>query len=115
MYLFKITHVSRMMMGIFLILNILFLGISKGVVYKMLAHFRGKGFNFRNILIVGSREGAKEIIGAIGDRLDAGYRILGCLEVDERRVGETVDKRRQGYRYSRIHGNDSIEEKWWMN
>jgi len=91
MYLLKITYVSRMMMAIFLILNILFLGLSKGVVYKMLAHFRGKGFNFRNILIVGSREGAKEIIGAIGDRLEAGYRILGCLEVDERRVGETVE------------------------
>ncbi|MEK6193454.1 MAG: sugar transferase, partial [Deltaproteobacteria bacterium] len=28
---------------------------------------------------------------AIGERLDAGYRILGCLEVDERRVGETVE------------------------
>ena len=42
MYLLKITHVSRMMMAIFLKLNILLLGISKGVVYKMLAHFRGK-------------------------------------------------------------------------
>ena len=40
---------------------------------------------------MGSREGAKEIIGAIGDRLDAGYKILGRLEVDERRVGETVE------------------------
>ena len=109
MYLLKITHVSRMMMAIFLTLNILFLGISKGVVYKVLAHFRGKGFNFRNILIVGSREGAKEIIGAIGDRLDAGYRILGCLEVDERRVGETVENGVRGYRHGRIHGNDSIE------
>ena len=90
MYIFKITDVSRIMMAIFLMLNILLLGISKGFVYKMLAHFRGKGFNFRNILIVGSRAGAKEVIDAIGDRLEAGYRILGCLEIDENKVGEKV-------------------------
>ena len=90
MYLLKITHVSRMMMGIFLILNIVLLGLSKGLVYKMLAHFRAKGFNFRNILIVGSKAGAKEVIDTIGDCLEAGYRILGCLEIDENKVGEKV-------------------------
>jgi len=90
MYFFKITDVSRIMMGIFLILNIILLGLSKGLVYRTLARFRAKGFNFRNILIVGSRAGATEVIDAIGDRLEAGYRILGCLEVDERRVGDKV-------------------------
>jgi exopolysaccharide biosynthesis polyprenyl glycosylphosphotransferase len=90
MYLFKITDVSRIMMGIFLILNIVLLGLGKGFVYRTLAHFRAKGFNFRNILIVGSREGATEVIDVIGDQLGAGYRILGCLEVDERRVGDKV-------------------------
>jgi len=90
MYLFKITDVSRIMMGIFLILNIVFLGLCKSLVYRMLTRFRAKGFNFRNILIVGSRAGAKEVIDAIGDRLEAGYRILGCLEIDENQVGEKV-------------------------
>jgi len=90
MYIFKITNVSRIMMGIFLILNIILLGLSKGLVYRTLARFRAKGFNFRNILIVGSREGATEVIDAIGDQLGAGYRILGCLEVDEKRVGDKV-------------------------
>ena len=90
MYIFKITDVSRIMMGIFLILNIVFLGLGKGLVYRTLARFRAKGFNFRNILIVGSREGATEVIDAIGEQLGAGYRILGCLEVDETQVGDKV-------------------------
>lgn len=90
MYIFKITDVSRIMMVIFLILNIVFLGLSKGLVYRMLAHFRVKGFNFRNILIVGSKAGAREVIRAIGDRLGAGYRIFGCLEIDEKKIGEQV-------------------------
>jgi len=90
MYIFKITDVSRIMMIIFLILNIVFLGLSKGFICRMLIRFRAKGFNFRNILIVGSKSGAKEVIRAIGDRLGAGYRILGCLEIDEKKIGEQV-------------------------
>ena len=90
MYLLKITDVSRIMMCIFILLNISLLGLSKGFTYRMLAHFRAKGFNFRNILIVGSRAGAKEVIDAIGDRMGSGHRILGCLEVDEREIGERV-------------------------
>ena len=90
MYIFKIANVSRIMMGIFLILNIILLGLSKGLVYRTLASFRAKGFNFRNILIVGSKAGAREVIRAIGDRLEAGYRIIGCLEMDEKKIGKTV-------------------------
>ncbi len=90
MYLFKITDVSRIMMSIFVLFDVVLLGLSKGLAYRMLTRFRAKGFNFRNILIVGSRAGAKEVIDAIGDRLEAGYRILGCLEIDENRVGEKV-------------------------
>ena len=90
MYFFKITDVSRIMMGIFLLFNVILLGLSKGLAYRMLTRFRAKGVNFRNILIIGSREGAKEVIDAIGDRLEAGYRILGCLEIDGNKVGEKV-------------------------
>ena len=90
LYIFKMPNVSRIMMGIFLVLDIIFIGSSKGLVYRMLARFRAKGFNFRNILIVGSKAGAKEVIEAIGDRLEAGYRILGCLEIAADKVGEQV-------------------------
>ena len=90
MYLFKIADVSRIMMGIFLILNITMLGLTKGLVHRTLTRFRTKGFNFRNILIVGSRAGAKEVIDAIGDCLEAGYKIVGCIDIDERKIGEKV-------------------------
>ena len=78
------------MLGIFLIFNIVFLTLSKGIVYTILARLRTKGYNFRNILIVGSRSGAKEVIDAIGDRLEAGYKILGCLDIDKRQIGKKV-------------------------
>ncbi len=50
MYIFKITDVSRIMMGIFFLLNIVLLTLSKGTAYRILTHYRQKGFNFRNVL-----------------------------------------------------------------
>ena len=56
----------------------------------VLARYRQKGFNFRNILIVGSRQRAVDVIDAIGDRLGSGYSVLGCLEIDEAEIGKKV-------------------------
>ena len=90
MYLFKITDVSRLLVGIFFLLNIGLLAASKRIVYRTLNRYRKKGFNFRNVVIVGSRERAKDVIDAIGDQLGAGFRVLGCLETDPGRVGADV-------------------------
>ncbi len=90
MYIFKIADVSRIMMGIFFLLNIVLLTLSKGIIYSLLAHYRQRGFNFRNVLIVGSKERAKGVIGALKDRLDSGFRVLGCLETGQDDVGKDV-------------------------
>ena len=90
MYIFKIADVSRLLLGIFFLLNIGFLAVSKGLVYRTLNRYRKKGFNFRNVLIVGSRERAKDVINAIGFQLGAGFRVLGCLEIDPAQIGAGV-------------------------
>ncbi len=90
MYVIKITDVSRFLMGIFFLLNIGLLGLSKGLTFRTLRRFREKGFNFRNVLIVGSKDRAKDVIDAIGDRLGSGYKVHGCLEVDQDDTGKKV-------------------------
>lgn len=90
MYIFKVTDVSRIMLGIFFLLNVGLLTLSKGFVFWSLARNRRKGFNFRNILIIGSRERAKDIIDAVADHLDSGYVIMGCLELNEGFTGKSV-------------------------
>jgi len=76
MYILKIKDVSRIMTGIFYLLNIGLLALSKGIAYKLLQRYRSQGFNFRNVLIVGSKERARDAIDTIGDRLNAGFKIL---------------------------------------
>ena len=90
LYALKIHDVSRLMLGIFYLLNIAMLAAGKGLVYRLLAHYRKRGYNFRNLLIVGSHERAGEILQAVGKRLGAGYRVIGCLEIDPQLVGRTV-------------------------
>ena len=90
MYILKIKDVSRIMMGIFYLLNIGLLALSKGTAYKTLQHYRSQGFNFRNVLIVGSKDRARDAIDTIGDQLNAGFKVLGCLDLDADTVGQSV-------------------------
>lgn len=55
-YLLKLKDVSRIMICLFFILDILLLGLSRSIIYWTLSHFRRKGLNSRNILIIGSRK-----------------------------------------------------------
>ncbi len=90
MFILKMEDISRIMMGMFYVLNVALLAICKTSAYKMLAYYRQKGYNFRNILIIGSKERAKDVIGAMGEHLRSGYRIIGCLETDESQLGKEV-------------------------
>ncbi len=90
MFILKMEDVSRIMMGIFYVLNVTLLAICKTFAYKILSYYRQKGYNFRNIVIIGSRERAKDVIGAMGEHLGSGYRIIGCLETDESQLGKEV-------------------------
>jgi exopolysaccharide biosynthesis polyprenyl glycosylphosphotransferase len=92
LYFFSITEMSRLMIGLFFILDIVLLAASKGLAYRILTHFREKGFNSRNLLIVGSRERAKDVIESVGDHLVSGYKVLGCLDTDPGEVGKVVRK-----------------------
>ena len=90
MYFFKINDVSRMMLAIFFLLDIILLGLSKGIAYMVLSHYRQRGFNFRNLVIIGSKQRAKEVIEAVVERQWSGYRVIGCLDIDEREIGKEV-------------------------
>ena len=90
MYLLKINDVSRIMMCIFLLTDMLLLILSKSIIYRILNKMRKKGYNFQNILIIGGRERAKEVIRSISDHSSSGYRILGCLGLSDSEIGETV-------------------------
>ena len=90
MYVFKIPYISRIMLTLFIVIDIILLAISKGIIYRMVTSFRLKGYNIRNILIVGSGESIREIANIVGTSMSSGYRILGCLEEEKEKIGEKI-------------------------
>ena len=90
MYFLHIQGVSRMLMGIFLLINVSLLTLYRFIIFKMLKQIRANGFNTRNILIVGSYTRACELIEAIEKQKATGYRILGCFEIEGENMGKSV-------------------------
>lgn len=90
MYVAKITDVSRIMMGLFFFYDLSFSCVEKAVIYRVLFKFRQQGFDRRNVLVVGSRERAREVISVLLKTPDTGFAVVGCLEADPERVGLEV-------------------------
>ncbi len=90
MYFMHIQEVNRLLMGIFLVLDICLLTLSKFIIFKTLKKLRADGFNTRNILIVGTQVRARNVIKAVEKFKSTGYKVLGCFDVEEEKVGTSV-------------------------
>jgi len=90
-YIFKIENVSRLMVGIFYIMNIVLLALSRWLFHNILGFVRKKNSFLRNVLVVvGSKQAAKDLISAIQNDPEAHVKIMGCIELDCETVGEDV-------------------------
>ena len=90
MYVIKIPNVSRLMIGLFFLLDIGLLTLSKAIAYGLLKHYRSRRFNFRNLLVIGNGDRVKAVIAAVKADPGAGSRILGCIGFEDSQVGKEV-------------------------
>jgi exopolysaccharide biosynthesis polyprenyl glycosylphosphotransferase len=90
LYIIHIQGISRLLLGIFLVLDIFLLTLSKFIIYKTLRKIRSRGINTRNILIIGSRDRARDAIKAVEDNQDTGYKVLGCFDIEKDMLGKSV-------------------------
>lgn len=107
-FIFKLDAISRLLMSIFFLLNIGVLTFSKRLIYKKYVGEPKSEYKFHNVLIVGSKERARDVICAIGTGMDPdtrekrclitnikgprvpGYKIMGCIDLDEKEIGKKV-------------------------
>ncbi|MBN1663797.1 MAG: sugar transferase [Deltaproteobacteria bacterium] len=90
MYVLRIFKVSRLLLILFYLLDLGALAFTKSAVYMILKRYRSRGFNTRNLLIVGSKTMAQSLIHNIISERGTGYRIIGCLELSDDFVGKHV-------------------------
>lgn len=80
LYAFKIEHFSRLLVGLFYIINIVLTTFSKTMIRNVLQYFRKKGYNLKYVLLVGYSRAAEEYITRIKANPQWGYVVRGILD-----------------------------------
>lgn len=89
MYIFKIADVSRLLIFLFYVMDLIVLINARVIMQKLVFSKRSDYFN-RYILILGSRATAKELIELVYKQTDTDIKIIGCIEIKREDVGKTV-------------------------
>ncbi|XCN72244.1 MAG: sugar transferase [Candidatus Electrothrix aestuarii] len=82
LYLLHEHNVSRALLALFASFLTLFLFLSKGGLYYLLRYYRAQRYNTRNLLVIGAGQRAECIVDTIQQDKGSGYRILGCLTIN---------------------------------
>ncbi|MCD8347082.1 MAG: undecaprenyl-phosphate glucose phosphotransferase [Lachnospiraceae bacterium] len=82
LFLIRQMDVSRMLLSVFLVLNVTLTILERNLVRMVLMRARSLGLNQRYILLVGYSRAAEEYIDRIVQNPQWGYQILGILSDD---------------------------------
>ena len=82
-FFFYKDQFSRGLFTYFTVISFVLLFIEKVAVRASLGHFRRLGFNYRNLLIVGTREKAHRLLQLLEEHKDWGLKVLGFLQAAE--------------------------------
>lgn len=80
LYALKQMHISRKMMAIFFVVNVVLTALSRMVIRGMLSSIREKGYNLKHILLVGYSRAAEEYIDRLLGNPQWGYVPCGVLD-----------------------------------
>ncbi len=80
LFALKIENFSRMLVGLFYIINILLASLSKTLIRNILQYFRKNGYNLKYVLLIGYSRAAEEYITRINANPQWGYVIRGILD-----------------------------------
>ncbi|WP_028580024.1 sugar transferase [Desulfogranum japonicum] len=92
LYILHQSEVSRILLGLYVSVLILVLFARRLAVSHYLRVIKSKGKDQIRILVVGSRDRAKETIRTILGAEDDNYEVVGCLEIDAALTGKLVEK-----------------------
>ncbi|MCB9477009.1 MAG: sugar transferase [Deltaproteobacteria bacterium] len=90
MFLFKIQTLSRLLFSLFVLFNLVVAAILKCSMKLVTGRMQTLGYNPINALVVGSGPMAVSMIENLRERPELGYHIVGCVDADPERVGQTV-------------------------
>lgn len=89
-FITKMQTVSRSLVGYTFLFATLFISIEKVMLIYYFRFQRKKGFNYRNILIVGTGKRAQRFIDIINKHNEWGFKIVGLVDDDTAKINNVI-------------------------
>ncbi|MDH5523389.1 MAG: sugar transferase [Desulfobulbaceae bacterium] len=90
LYLLHVQNVSRLLLGSHFIVASTLISIHYLFLRRLTSHNRGHQTRDLNVLVIGSRERARETVAAMQDSTDKLINIVGCLDINKEFIGKRV-------------------------
>jgi exopolysaccharide biosynthesis polyprenyl glycosylphosphotransferase len=90
MYAFQLSDVSRLLIFLFYIADLIILNLARWLIDRLVASKRNDSYFQRHVLILGSRTAAQELIQMVCNQQESFIKIVGCVELSREDVGKTV-------------------------
>lgn len=89
-FIFKLDFISRSLIVASFFITSSLLILERWIIVSLLRFLRKRGYNYRNILVVGTGPRAKNFIELVHKHSEWGLRIIGLIDAKEERLGKTV-------------------------
>lgn len=89
-FMFNLTYINRGVLIFSIVLSMVFILIEKIMLISVIRIIRKKGYNYRNLLIIGTGERAKKLVSLIEEHNEWGFKIIGMVDKDPFRKGLIV-------------------------
>jgi len=90
LYVFKIEDISRVFVVSVFVGAALLLILEKSAIIFAFRYLRRKGFNFRNVIVVGTGRRAQKFVEYLDQEKELGLNIIGLIDEDSSRIGTTI-------------------------
>jgi len=84
-FLFKLKFVSRLFFSIFMLGSTVSIGLEKAIIFTFMHYVCRQGYNYKQMLIVGTGSRAANFIDKIKMHPEWGFRILGVIDDEKGR------------------------------
>ncbi|MBI4309436.1 MAG: sugar transferase [Candidatus Omnitrophica bacterium] len=89
-YVCNIEHISRLFVGLFFVVTLLLLILEKVSLILFFRRLHARGFNFRNVLVVGTGARARNFVRYLDQDKELGLKVIGLVDEDPMRTGAVI-------------------------
>lgn len=89
-FIFRLHFVNRSLILVFFSITSAFLMMERWCIISSLRFLRKKGYNYKNVLLVGTGCRAKKFIKLVDKHNEWGLKIIGLIDADKKMLGRTI-------------------------